>query len=147
MEQCVGAPLFPFLVVINTTPPAAREPYMEAEASFNTDIASISCGLIIFISPGFRSTKTSGYSLRSWRRRHARSSRIPRYPVVRMFAERPIPGISPCKADRTFVTGLESITSEDIFEIAPERLLRFCVPSTDHDYLIKPSGCLPLAGY
>ena len=33
---------------------------MEAEASFNTEIASISCGLIIFISPGIPSTKTSG---------------------------------------------------------------------------------------
>ena len=44
-----NSPVFPFLVVIKTTPLAAREPYIAvAEASFKILIAAISFGLITF---------------------------------------------------------------------------------------------------
>ena len=46
------APLVPFLVVINITPLAALEPYNAAAfGPFNTEIDSISAGLISVIPP------------------------------------------------------------------------------------------------
>lgn len=52
LKLIVGLPDFPFLVVMTTTPLAAREPYNEeAAASYNTVIDSISDGLIEFNAP------------------------------------------------------------------------------------------------
>src|SRR5690606_33279307 len=54
--ESVGLPDLPCLVVIKITPLPAREPYIAAEASFNTDTLSTSFGFIRSIPPALCGT-------------------------------------------------------------------------------------------
>ena len=119
----------PFLVVTRTTPLAARAPYIAAvAASFNTEIDSMSLGLISVMLPGIPSIniKASGV---------APNDPTPRTRIVPVFSPgRPpgcvivTPGICPVNADTTEDVARFSSFSASIIAIEPMTLTFFCVP-------------------
>ena len=101
---------------------------MEAEAaSFNTEILSISSGLIVLMDETTPSTTTIGlllFKVPIPRIRMLPTSR-PGWPLLCVTVT---PAIVPCKAEVTFVTGLFSRSLAEILETDPVRLIFFVVP-------------------
>ena len=92
------------------TPKGAREPYIDdAAASFNTEIFSISCGLIVFKSPSIPSIRISGLPLEP-----SPIVPLPRIFILAVLSTSPVlveicnPGTNPCNAIVALATGRDS---------------------------------------
>ena len=103
----------------------------EAAASFSTEIFSISCGLIAFISPSIPSMSTNGSTFEP--------APIVPTPRILNFLSEPrepppspveifIPGTIPCKASMVELTGRAEISFAPTVDTAPVTFTFFCVP-------------------
>src|SRR5687767_4564605 len=104
----VGRPFFARFVVINTTPPAALDPYIAAAASLRNDTLSISAGLneLSALKPGrgIPSTITNG-SVTLVEEAPLIWKFHPSLPGCAELLVTVTPGACPCKAASGFARG------------------------------------------
>ena len=98
------------------------------EASFNTDIDSMSLGLIWLMSPSTPSISTSGSLLLAMDDTPRMRIEPWSCPGCPEFWTTSIPEIMSCRAIEAWVMGRFSRSLTDTFSADPSRLTFFCVP-------------------